>query len=439
MCDHFVIENPKRRPDTAAGRDAWYPYYAGFSGAFAQSLIQSAGLRQGSTFLDPWNGSGTSTAAAVASGYRAMGFDLNPVMAVVAKARLLPNIDAPSIAPLLSEITKKSARQRIAAERDPLLTWFAPSSAAAIRSIERAIHGPLVSSDRMSRSVDAASGMSSIASFFYLALFQTVRSLLSRFKVSNPTWVTRPATVQSRARPSAAEIRRIFRRQVSAMSASIIAEPREMHLANVQCTLGVSSSDDLPIRANSVDLVLSSPPYCTRIDYGVATSPELAVLGLEMDTQLGELRGRLIGTPTIHDSPTPPDSTWGPVCNAFLKRVAGHPSKAAKTYYYKTYVQYFGAITRSVSEIARCIKPNGNCIIVIQDSYFKGIRADLATIFTEIASAKQLMLSRQVDFLMSRTFAHINTKSRSYRPSSTSVESVLCYTKKSLTASHDGK
>jgi hypothetical protein len=213
------------------------------------------------------------------------------------------------------------------------------------------------------------------------------------------------------------------------MSASIVAEPRGSHLANVECRVGVSSSENLPIRANSVDLVLSSPPYCTRIDYGVATSPELAVLGLRMDTQLRELRGRLIGTPTIHDSPRPPDSTWGPACNRFLKQVAQHPSKAAKSYYYKTYVQYFGAITRSVSEIARCIKPNGNCIIVIQDSYFKGIRADLATMFTEIASAKQLLLSRRVDYPLSRTFAYINTRSRSYGSSSAAVESVLCYTR----------
>lgn len=429
MRHHFVIQNPKRRPETTSGRDDWYPYYAGFSGAFARSLIKSAGLPQESTFLDPWNGSGTSTAAAVAFGHRAIGFDLNPVMAVVAKARLLPNIDAPSIVPLLSEIAKKSARQRINAGEDPLLTWFAPSAAAEFRSIERAIHALLVCANRTRKSVDSASEMSSIAAFFYLALFRTVRGLLGRFKASNPTWITRPASLQSRVRPCAVEISRAFRQEVSGMCADIAAEPRESHLTNVQCTVEVGTSEKLPIRANSVDLVLSSPPYCTRIDYGVATSPELAVLGFKMDAQLRELRGRLIGTPTIHDSPPPPDSTWGPACNAFLEQVAQHPSKAAKSYYYKTYVQYFGAITQSVSEIARCMKPNSNCVIVIQDSYFKGIRADLATIFTEIASANDLTLSRQVDFPMSRTFAYINTKSRGYRSSSTSVESVLCYTK----------
>jgi len=213
------------------------------------------------------------------------------------------------------------------------------------------------------------------------------------------------------------------------MSASIKSESSELHWANGECTIQVASSERLPIATNTVDLVLSSPPYCTRIDYGVATSAELAVLGFQVERGLRELRGKLIGTPTIQGKCHQPDPKWGRACNTFLDQVNQHPSKAAKGYYYKTYVQYFDAITRSISEIARCVKPGGKCIIVIQDSYFKGIRADLATIFTEIASANKLALSRQVDFPMSRTLAYINTKSRRYRPESTSVESVLCYTK----------
>jgi hypothetical protein len=82
-----------------------------------------------------------------------------------------------------------------------------------------------------------------------------------------------------------------------------------------------------------------------------------------------------------------------------------------------------------MSEIARCIRPGGKAVIVVQDSHFKGIRADLAAIFTEIASLNELAMSRQVDFPMSRTIAHINTKSRLYRASNHSIESVICYTK----------
>jgi hypothetical protein len=429
MCDDFVIENPKRRPSAGAGRDEWFPYYAGFSETFARSLIQSSGFGQGSTFLDPWNGSGTSTTAAAFSGHRAIGFDLNPVMAVVAKARLLPNIEVPSVAPLLSEILKKAADRGSSVDDDPLLTWFMPSSVAEFRSIERAIYLLLISASQTGNLVEAASTMSSMASFFYVALFRTVRQLLGRFQASNPTWVTRPSSPRSRIRPSTAEIRNAFESHVYAMSASVKAESCDLQRANIECTIKVGSSEDLPVPTSSVDLVLSSPPYCTRIDYGVATSPELATLGLRMEDQLRELRVQLIGTPTIHASSQEPDPSWGVTCNAFLDQVARHPSKAAKSYYHKTYVQYFAAIARSMAEIARCIRRRGKAVIVVQDSYFKGIRADLATMFTEMASVNKLSISRQVDFPMSRSLAYINTKSRSYRPSGTSVESVLCYTK----------
>jgi hypothetical protein len=213
------------------------------------------------------------------------------------------------------------------------------------------------------------------------------------------------------------------------MSTAVEAEPSDWDLSGADCTIGVASSESLPVPDRSVDLVLSSPPYCTRIDYGVATSPELATLGFPIAEQLGLLRGKLIGTPTIRGGPYDPDPAWGTSCNAFLKRVLCHASKAAKSYYYKTYIQYFAAISRSFSEISRCIKHGGTCVIVAQDSYFKDLRADLATMFGEIASEFELTLSRQVDFPMSRTLASVNTKSRGYRPSCSAVESVLCFTK----------
>ena len=75
----------------------------------------------------------------------------------------------------------------------------------------------------------------------------------------------------------------------------------------------MASSENLPVRRGVIDFVLSSPPYCTRIDYGVATSAELAVLGYPVDTRLRELRGRLIGTPTIHAETPDPTASWGEI------------------------------------------------------------------------------------------------------------------------------
>ena len=74
------------------------------------------------------------------------GFDLNPAMAVVAKARLLPQCEIASVAPLLADILKKAARAKSAPDvRDSLRIWFAADAAATVRRIERAIYVLLVS------------------------------------------------------------------------------------------------------------------------------------------------------------------------------------------------------------------------------------------------------------------------------------------------------
>src|SRR5687767_8614435 len=86
MSSAFIIQNPKRNRNTRFGRASWYPYYAGFSPYFAQSLLASSGLNQTARIGDPWNGGGTTTTSAAMLGHHAYGYDLNPVMVVVAKA-----------------------------------------------------------------------------------------------------------------------------------------------------------------------------------------------------------------------------------------------------------------------------------------------------------------------------------------------------------------
>jgi hypothetical protein len=206
-------------------------------------------------------------------------------------------------------------------------------------------------------------------------------------------------------------------------------EPDNWDLVSADCTISVASSDRLPVRDKSVDFVLCSPPYCTRIDYGVATSPELAVLGFSLAKQLPALRRELIGTPTIQEVVPQVDSDWGPTCNSLLKKLYEHPSKAAKSYYYKTYVQYFAGIARSFGELSRCMKTGATCLMVVQDSYFKNLRVDLGSIFDEIGCGNGLTLSRQVDFAISRTFASINTGARRYRNERSATESILCFTR----------
>src|SRR5690606_33445425 len=109
-------------------------------------------------------------------------------------------------------------------------------------------------------------------------------------------------------------------------------------------SLQIDNSISLLQENESVDIVLTSPPYCTRIDYAVATSIEIATIRV---SNIRNLRDNLIGTSTIKKEVVEANSIWGSNCNSFLNKVKNHPSVASSSYYYKNHLQYFNDLYKS--------------------------------------------------------------------------------------------
>lgn len=424
------ILSPKRNSRFDSGRSTWYPYYAGFSPEFAKGLIASSGLRGRAQVLDPWNGSGTTTTAAAGLGYRAIGSDLNPVMVVVAKAQLLSILEKSSILPLASNVAERSrSLGLIELGDDPLLTWLSPPSALNVRKVELALQQLLLTADLPTpvAVLDDVERLSCLASFFYLGVFRTLRQILKPFLTSNPTWIKKPRSSDEAASVRFSELLKIFKGEISSMLAALNDDPTPFGAPMADARINVASSDDLPLRSKTVDMVVTSPPYCTRLDYAVATMAELALLGYHPRSTLRGLREKLIGSSTVPHASVAPSEEWGPTCNRFLDRLAAHPSKASVSYYLKNHVQYFDAIHRSLGEIKRTTKPGAPCVFVVQDSHYKDIHNDLPKIFAEMASGLGLDLGRRVDFRLKRTIAGIHPVVRQYRERAEATESVLCF------------
>ncbi len=427
-----VIQTPKRNRSSADGRASWYPYYAGFSSAFATSILASAKLPSRAQVLDPWNGSGTTTEAAAALGYQGLGYDLNPAMVIISKARMLSPRVKTSLLPVAIDILDKASRANLELpiEPDPLCTWLVPRSAAILRALERAIQRLLVDEHQYDLLVDRQDfdALSDLAAFFYTALFRSVRSLLACFYSSNPTWTKRPKTPASRLRPTPETVQSTFETQVRRMIQAIEMESPWHSQRDHRGLVQLATSSSLPLRKRSVDFILSSPPYCTRIDYAVATMTELAVLGYDIEGRFNDLRRLLIGTSTVPKSIDDPNAEWGATCNDFLDQIASHRSKASGSYYFKSHVQYFREIWLSISELRRTLRTGGGCVLVVQDSYYKDIHNNLPKIFMEMAAANGLRLDRRKDFRLAKTMAGINPAVREYRSNSHATESVLCFT-----------
>lgn len=431
-----ALQSPKRNHSSGQNSSNLYHYYAGFSSEFVSDVLTRLDIHPNAIIMDPWNGSGTTTQVAKARGFSAKGFDINPVMAIIAKAKLLDFnhiVRNRILQDLDSIIERASDFQDGGFHRDPLETWLESKSAACFRNIERAIQLQLVSSEYDAiYSQKSLVHISCLASFFYLALFKTLRKFLASCVSSNPTWIKTPRTEEDCLCLTSDEVYTSLRNEIYKIIDIINFDNMNLYIddsTNIQ--IERASSELIPLPDSSVDLVISSPPYCTRIDYAIATSPELALLGCSMHQDLRNLRNHMIGTPTIIKKTIPEVKfEWGPICRAFLNAVKTHNSKASNSYYYKYYIQYFDAIYRSLLEIDRTLIDSGQCVLVVQDSYYKEIHNDLPKMFVEMAGLLGWNLIDQLDFHIKRTMASRNNRSKKYRNSSKATESVLIFKKR---------
>ncbi|BBX62272.1 hypothetical protein MSAS_14460 [Mycobacterium saskatchewanense] len=409
-------------------RTQYYRYYAGYSNGFVEDMLSSLTFKEKELILDPWNGSGTTTKIASLMGIDSVGFDINPAAVVLGRARLLGSEVSGSIEPIAAEVIKISERLEFRRSGDPLGMWFGTSTVATLRRIERSIVRLLVdeSAEPNAYFPEIQQQISSLAASFYMLLFRTVRKLVECYIPSNPTWIKSPSG--KKLGIPRLRLYELFKAEASRFAREL-SQPRQLTLDEQQgeakAHVGVAASSQLPLADESVSAVLSSPPYCTRIDYVKATLPELALLGLSAE-EVRSLRDRMIGTPTItHRSMDDFASRVGVSAMQFLDQVAAHESRASATYYKTYYEQYFGGMSESLVEIRRVLARGSRAILVVQDSYYKEIHLDLAEVIGTMSVNLGWRDWQRIDFVAPRTMASINPASRRYRSVFKTVESAL--------------
>lgn len=417
----MLIINPKRINESVEVKPFWYNYYAGYSHTFTQNIIDSAKISSDAVILDPWNGAGTTTLMASVRGYQSIGVDLNPVMKVIAMAKQATQADAKLATRKASEI---GTNIKVTVDpEDPLLAWFKKRSVNSIRRIEILILSGL---DPKS-TLEKVNLMSTSQCLMYTALFNCVREYLSEFIPTNPTWIKKPKQESEKLSMSWGKFVSKYLYLLQEMIDGI--QTLDHDWSPNLCDIRIGSSTNLPIETASIDFVLTSPPYCTRIDYGVATYPELAILCVGGDDEINSIRRMLMGTTTVPKSIDNALSKFEPLCQIFLDRVKTHYSKASETYYWKNFVQYFQSLNNSIIEIHRILKSNARLVCVVQDSYYKDLHCDLPGLVIEIAEAKGLKLLDNIQFESKQNMANLNLKVKQYRKKSTAFENVLIFEK----------
>lgn len=430
--DDAIIMNPKRHADAGGAQESrFFSNYAGFSMAFASVLLASLKLRRGSCVLDPWNGSGVTTRTAARLGYRAIGHDLNPAMILVASADLLSPLQVGSLISIGADIVAHSRHRPLTLAADPLIDWIDQPTTAIVRGLEAAINAR-ISHRHAYANLGIAPHVNRVdpsTAFLYVALFNVTKQLTAKFIASNPTWIKKPTKRRSRARASAERVFDLFSGEVNRLATSLAVHGTANNGPSSAGSIVLANSQNMPTATASVDLVVTSPPYCTRIDYAVATAIQLAVLRVG-DQDFMRLRRSLMGTSTVAPGTSgQPQNRWGVTCNSFLRKLYAHDSKASQSYYFKNHTQYFDALFNSLGEIARVLRPSGRCVIVVQDSYYKEVHNDVPQVVVEMAHHHGMSLRRQESFVTGRSMAGVNRNARKYVRSRQTKECVLCFSR----------
>ncbi len=427
-----TLVSAKRSKNERSGVHAWHPYYAGYAESFVDSAIDFLNLDKSHLLLDPWNGSGTTALVSSRYGIQSLGFDVNPVMNIFSMAKsgfILAN--EPRVRSLANEISQLLAEQtekNRSTDGDPLLDFMSPSLCKSVRTMFSLIesHSPRdarISGQLASTLLEECSAANPIRSFLKAALFVTARKAAGYSGGSNPTWVK---TLEEKPSVSCRTLSKSFLNQVNLMLEDLKgAQVKKDSVISHVAMYG--DARQLPIRDNSIDAIITSPPYLTRIDYAMSTRPELLLLANE--NELRKTREMTMGAPVIVDKSIVPTKVWGKICNSLLSAVREHPSKAARSYYFPNIVQYFRDAESSLRQIVRVLKPKSKALVVVQSSYFKEHEIELGEIFVEMCD--QLNVKAKIVYrdVVKGHMAHVNSKSSQYKRDKVFYEDIVEITK----------
>ena len=392
----FQLPSPKQSP--AKNRRDWYPYYAGFTEAFATAVL-TGHFSDATIVLDPWSGSGTTTATCIKAGVQSVGLDLNPAMTVIATARLAPFPQRPPLQSLADQILDTAREPTPASATDDLLAhWVRPRTVRRIRAIQSAILScfkPSQKAGTLQDDIAAVDRLPATACFFYCILFSTVRSLLTRFGTTNPMWLKSPASYRHRIAPSWKTLTEIFSVEFRRLShrLTFLVDPT----LDKYPPFRTGNAAALPFADDFFDAALTSPPYATRLDYVKGTLPELAVLGATERT-VNRLRREATGSPVVRGQPARDDHHIGSAyARRTLAHISSHASKGSQSYYLPWMRNYLNHLQAGIFEIDRVVTAGGTVGIVVQDSYYKGFHVNLQRIVVEMLASRGRTLSCRYD------------------------------------------
>lgn len=368
----------------------WVPWVAGFSAAFVDDcLAKYLPLRHTSRpplILDPFAGVGTTLVQSLVHGFNVAGFEINPYAALATRAKLnAVMIEPDDFDRSIVRFTRfmESRAGSHSAPRSSPPTGFSGRTQLFGPKVERKV---LFALDFIATIEDEA-----LRNLFRLA-FGSVMVSFSNYSYE-PSLTRRVAV--GKAEIDDAEVGEV----VTAKLRLMLDDIRWIRSQVKEWAGGPTSSIFQAsifaareyLKNNTVDLVVTSPPYLNNYHYPRNTRPQLHWLGLASGKGYnGAREAESFGTfwQTVRDLP--------PIALSFempeLKRLAGiirRLNTESDIYggpgWANYVVTYFNDAYRFCDVLADMLRPGGAAVIVLGNSIIQGIEVKTDQIFGRIA------------------------------------------------------
>jgi len=354
--DYSWSFSDKTRKDTAYITHGYHRYPAKFIPQIVSRLAEKY-TNEGDLIVDPFGGCGTTLVESKVMGRPSVGVDINPVAVLITKAKTTP-IDPKKIEKAFIALKERldiySKDTKIKApEHERIDYWFKSEEKRKLAFIFAEI-SKLKDQD--------------IKDFFFCGFSNILKNCSIWLQKSNKP------TRDLNKKPS--DPIQTFYKQIKMMMrgnvrfCELSKEKNHMEiLSQVYCT----DARTIPVKDNSVSLIVTSPPYVTSYEY--ADLHQLTALWLEYTKDLSDFRKRFIGTSYHNEKDLVLNSDLAKkIRNELLKKDKKTAEEVST---------YFSEMNQVFVEMKRMLKKGGKTCIVIGNTSLKGVKILNAEVFAE--------------------------------------------------------
>jgi SAM-dependent methyltransferase len=330
--------------------------------------------------LDPMSGSGTVLAVARAKGHRAFGIDLDP-LAVLLAGVWTRTVDPHQVSNKAAEVLDKaealfkSSTTRSAypdnsdeETREFIRYWFDDYARRQLYSLSVII----------SRVKDSAIRDVLWCGFSRLIITKSAgASLAMDLSHSRPHKEFTSAPVKP------------FSKFIAAVQTVVSNCPQTgADLLGPPSVVKLGDARKLGIESNSIDFVLTSPPYLNAIDYMRCSKFSLVWMGYTVG-EIRQIRGESIGAEASFEEAS--DAEW---VKLLIKQLRLTSALSARDH--ALLARYVWDMEKALAEVSRVLRSNGRAVYVVGDSTVRGTFVRNSSVVAAVAQKHELEIhSRQ--------------------------------------------